>query len=74
MFKCPFFAITLEAPSSAMTTMMKMENSSVKAKEKLVAYLTTTFANVMIASKPMAAPARVSSIFKGTQVLGFSGT
>ena len=37
MFRCPPFAITLDAPTRAMKTIRKMENSSVKAKEKLVA-------------------------------------
>ncbi len=36
MFRWPPLAMTLEPPTSAMKSMRKMENSSVKAKEKLV--------------------------------------
>ena len=40
-------AIRLELPSRVMMTIKKMEISSVKAKEKLVRYRTTTLAKVM---------------------------
>jgi hypothetical protein len=60
----------LELPSRVIMTMRIMENSSVKANEKLVRYRTTTFAKVIMVRIPMMIPARFSSILRLTLVFG----